>query len=526
MITYGLVKQNSAYAKPYPASYKASNTEVIQPRTQFIHTMGNTVYNPSKWGKRQVMDIEGYANPKLRKLQASNEAKMMNLKTALAKVFGTNFSARTVRVPHTADPKKYEAGPPTTTATTSAETQTVGMPTADAQTDLPDLTATTPTDDSMTDQIIERMEEQLREKDAAERSLRETVLQLEQEIAENKKRANEAMNQVSQTDQEIRAIEEKGMMTDLQTREEGTSVDLQTREEGTDPLSPVSETSSMDIDDEPVFREYQSQTGEVLILTPQQAEQYRQLLAERVRLQQNYLNEYNRASGLYHQLQVVQHQLNLERQRSRTVARAPTLRTQALETVDLQPATRTDTGSDPLRPLIAEAGTDYENPETRVIRTLSTQTRRRHWDPDYQSAPRSIFSGPSTTPPNSPVGTASNPIVISPTTPTAPSPPTPPVPRARIRGGPVPLRIRTTDLPPSRQSPFDFTGAGRREDYSVPNESDRLPTPRTRAQLARLAEYEERNRGRQTQRSASTIRGSRTRSPRSNRSASVRRRSR
>lgn len=496
MITYGLVKQNSAYAKPYPASYKASNTEVIQPRTQFIHTMGNTVYNPSKWGKRQVMDIEGYANPKLRKLQASNEAKMMNLKTALAKVFGTNFSARTVRVPHTADPKKYEAGPPTTTATTSAETQTVGMP---------DLTATTPTDDSMTDQIIERMEEQLREKDAAERSLRETVLQLEQEIAENKKRANEAMNQVSQTDQEIRAIEEKGMMTDLQTREEGT-----------DPLSPVSETSSMDIDDEP--------TGEVLILTPQQAEQYRQLLAERVRLQQNYLNEYNRASGLYHQLQVVQHQLNLERQRSRTVARAPTLRTQALETVDLQPATRTDTGSDPLRPLIAEAGTDYENPETRVIRTLSTQTRRRHWDPDYQSAPRSIFSGPSTTPPNSPVGTASNPIVISPTTPTAPSPPTPPVPRARIRGGPVPLRIRTTDLPPSRQSPFDFTGAGRREDYSVPNESDRLPTPRTRAQLARLAEYEERNRGRQTQRSAR--RGSRTRSPRSNRSASVRRRSR
>lgn len=104
MITYGLVKQVGPYSSKNLgiSSYnpRARDTEIISPRYPYTPSMGHAVYNKSRWAKRQVLDREGYANPKLRKVQATNEMKELELKTMLGKVFGATFQARVTPLPH------------------------------------------------------------------------------------------------------------------------------------------------------------------------------------------------------------------------------------------------------------------------------------------------------------------------------------------------------------------------------------------------------------------------------------------
>lgn len=211
MITYGLVKQYGPYAKPYPTSYQSDDTQVIAPRYPYVPALGNTVYNPSKWGKRQVTEMESYANPKLLQLQAGREMRDLELKSALARIFGNNFKAdvaKPEKLKHTDDPNKAKADAP-------ALGPTQAMPTARP---MPDLMAESPTvapqppiqvfnvtntTQGPSQTIIDRYEQSLAEKDATVASLKETKKALEDEFASNEMRASELESKLKEAQSAI-----------------------------------------------------------------------------------------------------------------------------------------------------------------------------------------------------------------------------------------------------------------------------------------------------------------------------------
>lgn len=89
MITYGLVKQVGPYSRNYPQSYQADNTEVIRPRYPYNPVIG--LGDKSRYAARQVQDKEGIANPKLRKVQAIQKNREMQVRLDLSNLFGKTF---------------------------------------------------------------------------------------------------------------------------------------------------------------------------------------------------------------------------------------------------------------------------------------------------------------------------------------------------------------------------------------------------------------------------------------------------
>lgn len=68
MITYGLVKQNSAYARPYPSFYDAEATNVTRMAPKYPFEMQMGYADKSDYAKRLVIDGEG-EQPRKQKLQ-------------------------------------------------------------------------------------------------------------------------------------------------------------------------------------------------------------------------------------------------------------------------------------------------------------------------------------------------------------------------------------------------------------------------------------------------------------------------
>jgi hypothetical protein len=133
------------------------------------------------------MDVEGYANPKLRKLQSENDMKMMELKTALAKIFGVTFQAKTnlepARLSHVANPDTIDT--------------TVEQPA------MPDLMAESPTEEVNMEDILNAAENRRQERGETERSLEATLTSLEEQFNVNNQRANELLERLTRIENEL-----------------------------------------------------------------------------------------------------------------------------------------------------------------------------------------------------------------------------------------------------------------------------------------------------------------------------------
>ena len=117
MITYGLVKQNSAYARPYRSSYDSDARNVTVMAPKYPHEMSMGYPEPSQYAKRQVVDgMETKAVPAWRQYQEKKERDDLITKLVASMQFNASFGRQVIqpgqRPPGGGPPGGPGGGPP------------------------------------------------------------------------------------------------------------------------------------------------------------------------------------------------------------------------------------------------------------------------------------------------------------------------------------------------------------------------------------------------------------------------------